>query len=128
MERWNREHVDRLLTWLSVFEAPGFQACRWEKSWKDAKGVLQMGYPVYSGPVEDFLSALGSAGSDLGAEWRPTDPAAFRDASLDQVQHYLLRIRREERFSEGTVEVAFRKGMVVAALRRLQDLRLEASP
>ena len=140
-EDWPLEGIDRVLTFLPAFESEGFQSCSWFAETAKAKGErVQLPYPTYSNTVEAFWSAFAETGGWIDPYGPlPEDPAGelertkavvatypidyLQSASINQIRRYLCKCRRGERFCDGHIDDEFRQGKIVAALRRLQELR-----
>lgn len=140
--KWTWEDVDRLLELLPLFESKDFVAATWPKRppvIKDGKTYEQMPYPDYDPAVERFRSLPsfvhpydplpedtdqeGIKFSVLGAHF-PLE--YFETATANQVLRYISLLHRGERFCDGHIAGEFESGAVVAALRRLKQLRAES--
>ncbi len=135
--------IDRLLEFLPSFESPEFEPAVWPKNERiDENGVrrIQMPYPEYSEIVEEFRNLYPAFASSV----HPYDPLPedetqggvpfnvmgatfseqyFSRATIDQIRRYLMLLGRGERFCDGHIAGEFQEGKVVAALRRLAELR-----
>ncbi|HVL37839.1 MAG TPA: DUF6508 domain-containing protein [Fimbriimonadaceae bacterium] len=129
---WSWEDIDALLTLLPVLEDPAFVPAQWQKSWKDSEGVLHMGWPVYSETAERVFALapwvhpydpLPEDEPGLDVREVAHTPEYLSQASANQVLRYLALCRRLERFGDGHIESQFKRGRIVAALRRLRELR-----
>ena len=140
---WKGADIDAMLAMLPVVEAEGFVAATWpETEVEIVDGVrhMAMPYPDYH-PVVDTLWDLcyrtsayldpyaalpedptpdGVPFSVLGASF---PPEYFRTATLDGIRRYLVLCTRGERFCDGHIASQFESGAILAALRRLRELR-----
>jgi len=131
---WALEDRQKAVALLATYRDPAFVHCTWVKSEpyeKDGKRYQTVGYPEYADAVDElFRLAWNSPGIDpyAGSPWQEfyashcANPEAFRHASIGDIRRYLLLLKRQERFGDGTIDFAFRNGIVVAALERLAEL------
>ena len=132
------ERLRRLARHLPVFEAPGFSFGAWVRSRTRDDGVIVMGW--YE-PGPEALAFLADAGAlSRRFDWRSwADGAAgeallghpdeVASASAEDLRSLLTTYIRGERFGDGTLEAAFRSGMLTAIIRRAGVLASEpASP
>lgn len=142
-DTWPVEGIDQVLAFLPIIESPDFIPATWPKlddRIVDGKRVTPMPYPEYNPVVDQLWNTFSQSGgfvhpydalpedptedgvtfSVLGAHF---PPEYFQTATLNQVRRYLVLCSRGERFCDGHIESEFQSGSVVAALRRLHDLR-----
>lgn len=122
---WSLEDRRKALSYLPLFEDPGFIPSTWTK----LEGTL--GWPEYDPRVYEFLEiAWNTPGVDpyAGEPWDLfwarcwIDPNAFESAAIGDIRRFLMLVKRRERFGDGTIESAFQKGLILAALLRLREL------
>jgi hypothetical protein len=133
---WDPEERKRAIAYWDVFADPAFVPCRWEVPEPrvvDGKTIHSLGWPEYDPRVEEFLAiAWNTPGIDpyVGEAWDTfwancwTHPAPFESASVGDIRRFLMLVKRRERFGDGTIESAFKKGLILAALQRLRALTL----
>lgn len=135
---WTPDATQEILNVLSTLTDPTFSVCEWEvpkPSEKDGKTVHWMPYPVYDPLVDHFFELCFTASEPANPyETLPEDPTglapalilttpeAMETATAAQIHRFFLVLKRSERFSEGSIEGAFKKGMMSAAARRLAEL------
>jgi hypothetical protein len=113
---------------LPLFEAPDFAFGTWEGGDRRPDGTIHMPYYTLSEGGERFRQAAGPLllHQFEWPAWSRTpefqrldrDPAAIAGASAEQLQQLLTVYFRAERFSDGTLEGAFDRGVLTAILRR----------
>jgi hypothetical protein len=121
--------LDRLGSFVAVFEAPGFVAGEYVTP-DSAPGVWMMSYARYHPEVDRFVSLAYEdgwirTGFNWG-EWSATPeartlrvaPEGLASATPDQLARLITVLVRQERFSEGSLKGAFEGGLVLAIVRR----------
>lgn len=121
------DRLRRLARHLAVLEAPAFSFGSWVPSRTDADGVIHLGWFEPSPDAEAFLADARAfvtpfdwpawAGSSAGRALLG-NPAAVQSASAEDLGRLLTTLIRSERFGDGTLESAFRRGMLTAIVRR----------
>jgi hypothetical protein len=94
----------------------------------ERRPVHQMGYPVYSEPVERLRDRLETLGLAVPFDWMRwegvarygDDPSRLADAPVEDAVRLLTAIQRSERFGDGSIEGALERGVIQAALARLR--------
>lgn len=141
-KEWVAPDIDQMLDLLAVMEEPGFVPYEWWTQPKDdlPENAISMSFPNYHPVVQRMTELLyrtsayidpyaplpedptqeGVPFSVMGASF-PTE--YFATATLDQVRRYLVLLTRGERFCDGHIAGEFDGGRVVAALRRVRELR-----
>lgn len=127
---------DRLLTYLPIFERPGFEF---------AREVTSSGYTItspdgstepipyyeWSPEVEEFHKALYEVGVILVFDWSAwqkeaerlfNDPEALAQADEVTLRKLLTLHSRKERFVEGHFTEMLKSGHITAILRRAREL------
>lgn len=137
--------IDRLLELLPIFEDPDFVPAVWpDRSYvgKDGVRVNAMPYPDFHEAVEEFRNLYPQLKGNIHPyEPLPEDPSPdgvpfnvlgaswpvewFVTATIDQIRRYMALLGRGERFCDGHIDGEFLAGKVVAALRRLRELKRE---
>ncbi len=140
---WPVEGIDAVLAFLPVFEDPSFVPFTWpplRKSVIDGVEVTHLPYPEYHPKVDEFWRALAFFGGRVHPyNPLPEDPTQepipfsvlgayfpieyFQSATIDQVRRYFSLCTRGERFCDGYIASQFENGTLLAALRRLRELR-----
>ena len=125
-----RDKIEQLLAFLPVFKQPGR---KYFKSWAGGKdeesGTLTFPYPIYEDDVLEFFRLAGqTCWSDF--DYVPARAAAMlqdldriRSADLETIKTMLTYCVRGERFSDGHWGAMLEKGIIVAILERLAELR-----
>lgn len=126
--------LHRLARHLPVFETPGFTFGYWQPSREREDGVIVLGWYVPGPEAEAFLADLSGwitpfdwmtwASSPAGHALLG-HPDAVASASAEDLQKLLTVYVRGERFGEGTLENAFKSGMLAAIMRRAGVLAAE---
>jgi hypothetical protein len=140
---WPPENIDKVLEFIEVFEDPVFVAFVWEPSrtaMKDGKEVRTMPYPAYHEKFDEFFREFNRTGGFIHP-YRPLpeDPTQeeipfsvlgayfpieyFETATVNQIRRYFSLCCRGERFCDGYKASQFENGKVLAALKRLRQLR-----
>ena len=140
---WSKEGIDAVLAFLPELEDPAFVAATWDPPLVkviEGREVTHLPYPKYTERFEEFWRTFNASGgfihpynalpedqdekgiefSVLGAHF-PKE--YFESATVDQIRRCLSLYRRGERFCDGYTESQFLNGSLVAALRRLKELR-----
>ena len=126
--------LHRLARHLPVFEAPGFKFGSWEPARERADGVIVMGWYVPGPEAEAFLADLGgwitpfdwmSWASSSAGQALLGHPDAVASAYAEDLRKLLTVYVRSERFGDGTLENAFKAGMLTAIMRRAGVLAAE---
>ena len=126
--------LHRLARHLPAFETPGFTFGSWEPAREGEDGVIVMGWYVPGPEADAFLADLG--GWIVPFDWMTwaatpagqallRHPDAVASASAEDLQKLLTVYVRGERFGEGTLENAFKSGMLTAIVRRAGVLAAE---
>jgi hypothetical protein len=129
----SRAAIEALARWRSRFEAPDFSVGDWVKSWRDAQGVIHMGWFEFSLEAKAFLGDLGEHGwirpFDWGAWLQSPDgkrvihgPDGIETATPEDLRRALTAIVRSDRFTEGSIAGAFESGLLLRILRRAERL------
>jgi len=118
-----------LAAFLPVFTAPGFEFGRWPETDRaspfipfdfspQAEELLDACY--HSGWIQvfDWMSWVGSS----EAQSLRTDLGGLNKATPEQLSRLLTSLIRGERFCDGTLDSAFRSGLLVGILRRASAL------
>jgi hypothetical protein len=122
-----RDWLRRLASHRPAFEAPGFSFGSWIPAREREDGVIEMGWYEPSAEADAFLAdaramitAFDWPAWATGPEGRALlgDPEAVASASADDLRRLLTVYVRSERFGDGTLESAFRSGMLAAIIRR----------
>jgi hypothetical protein len=141
---WTAADIDRLLKLLAVIEEPDFVAFTWprpQERIEDGTPVLEWPYPDYHPVVNELWEVLYKTSAYIDPYGvLPEDPSGLEDgtdtlkvlnnspraiptATLDQIRRYLVLCTRGERFSTGYIAEQFENGSILAAYRRLKELR-----
>ena len=128
------ERLRRLARHLPVLESPDFEFGAWERPMTDADGVIHVGWYVFSPQAEAFLADARTwvepfdwptwAASPEGQALL-SGPEAVAAASAEDLGRLLTTFIRSERFGDGTLESAFKRGMLTAIARRAAALLSE---
>lgn len=131
-----RDRLQAIAAFADELEAPDFDAGRWHDSevrqTPDGE-VRTMPWFEPSERADAFIRTAVGNGWVRPFDWMAwveTDEAqALRDdrqalaaATPDDLQHLLTAIIRAERFSDGSIEWAFRSGLMAAIARRARTL------
>lgn len=132
-----RDRLLSLAAFLPAFEAPGFVFGAWAGGERQPDGRITMPYYDIGETAQAFVSAAYTdewvtptfdwpawAGS-TEFERFDRDPAAIASASSDQLARLLTVYIRSERFGDGNLEAAFKRGVLTAILRRAAALAAE---
>ena len=122
---FDRATLRTLAAFRPRFEAPGFEFGRWN----------MRGFPGFDldPAASAFVTACYRAGwvqSMSWSRWQRTgearrlvsDPAALERADPDQLSRLLTLLIRRDRFVEGSLAGAFRDGVILRILRRIEML------
>ena len=132
-----QERLDRLASFLPVFEAPGFTFAIWQASKESEPGVFTMPNCILSEPASEFIHtayAMEWVLPDFDwPSWKDTpearqlrdDPDALRRATVVQLARLLTVLIRQDRYIEGALAGAYDSGLLTAILRRADVLRRE---
>lgn len=122
----SRSQLDAVLAFLPLFEHEGFQFGRW------VSGGNAIPHYRYSPEAREFIDTLYEQGIVLAGDWLGWSPAAERyranpatlqDADLPALRRLLTVSVRAERMDEGHLGTIYEEGCLLAALRRLKDIR-----
>ena len=127
VKNWILSDMDKMLDLLPIMEAGGFQIATWPGS-----GV----YPDYHPVVNEFMD-LGYNTSCFIQPYEPLpeDPAGvdpmqllktaseMENASINQIRRFFIQCLRAEKFCDGAIEGRFKDGRLLAALRRVKQIR-----
>jgi len=125
------DRLHRLGRHLEAFEAPGFSFGTWVPSWERDDGVMVLGWFEPSPEAQAFLGDLGGWITPFDwPAWAESPegrallghPDAVDSASADDLGKLLTVYVRGERFGDGTLEAAFKSGMLTAIVRRAAAL------
>jgi hypothetical protein len=132
-----RERLERLASYLPVFEDPEFRFGMWVGGRPmPHQQLVTPGY-VFSDPAERFLAMLHESGwVSADFEWRSwknskeaqalaTGEQGLACASSDQLFQLLTALVRQEQSAEGTLANAFDSGLLRRIVRRARALRDE---
>lgn len=121
------DRLQRLARHLPIFEAPGFSFGSWVPSSEREDGVIVLGWYEPGPEAQALLSDLGAwittydwptgAASQEGQALLG-HPQAVASASAEDLGKLLTVYVRGERFGDGTLENAFKSGILTAILRR----------
>ena len=126
------DDVDRLRELaglVPVLGAPDVDFGRWEVP-PPRDGIYSFGYYVFGPAAEAFRAAVGRGGwIIIGFDWRSwmqteegrslrDRPDAVAAATPDQLARLLTAIIRSDRFVEGSIEGAFKSGLLARIARR----------
>jgi hypothetical protein len=146
---WSIEAIDAVLEFLPIFENDAFTPFVWpplQRHVEDGKEITHMPYPIYADEVDQLWKVIGKGGGYI----HPYDPLPedatqdgvpfsvlgahfpvkyFETATVDQIRRFFTLCCRGERFCDGYIASQFENGCIVAALKRLKQIRLStASP
>ena len=123
-----------LVGFLPRLQAEGFSAGKWSGMEENSPGVMTMPWVDYSETASDFMKAAYDHGWVLKnfdwGEWQQTpearalveDPAALGRASATQLARLLTIEIRRDRFVEGALLSAFESGLILAIVKRAEQL------
>jgi len=133
-ESFDQEHLSRLAAYCDAFEARDFVFGTWAGGETDADGITRMPYFTLGDDAEAFLQHCYNDGwvmrdFDWG-QWKESPEAiALRDipeklgsATPYQLAALLTVIIRQERFCEGSLQDAFKSGLILSILKRAKAL------
>lgn len=146
-KRWTRRDIDRMLAMLPPMEERDFVPYTWERPERRVdRGdeTIELTAPLYHRVVETlwdqcynssaWIDPYAALPEDPDQDGIPFDvlgahfpPEYFATATLNQVRRYLVLCTRGERFCSGHIAAQINSGSMLAALRRLRELR-EAMP
>lgn len=129
-----KEQLDGPAAFLPHFENPDFSFGKWDGGQEIEPHRFQMPYFGYSEVANHFIQATYDlkwldGTFDWGA-WMKTDeatslrdnPEAMAAATPDQLSKLLTVLVRQDRFSEGALDGAYKAGLVTAICRRAAAL------
>lgn len=130
---WSEDKRRAVLAIAVAFDQADFVPAKWivpELRVENGKTIHTLGWPEYDPRVEEFFAAVWADGGDPyeGEPWQAfyyqffEDPGRFATASPSDLRRFLMILKRRERFGDGTIESAFKRGLVQAAVRRLREL------
>ncbi|REK17990.1 MAG: hypothetical protein DWQ37_05570 [Planctomycetota bacterium] len=126
------QQIDAILPYLDAFERMGFTCGQWPDSGEDLIPHFE-----HSDPVDRFVQALYDNGWIEPFDWTEwTDtakqlidsPNRLASADATTIRRLLTTHVRQDRFCEGHLAAMFESGHIVAALRRLRDIRATMQP
>jgi hypothetical protein len=131
---WKISDRKNALAHFEDLSSEEFIPCQWivpEPLVEDGKTVHYVGWPEYDPRVEAFFFAVwsepglnpyneGDWQEFYGSFW--TNPSRFESATVDDLRRFFMILKRRERFGDGTIESAFKKGLMRSALLRLREL------
>ncbi|MEN6479691.1 MAG: DUF6508 domain-containing protein [Anaerolineales bacterium] len=124
----SRKQLDAVLAYLPLFEHDDFEFGRW------VSGGKSIPHYRYSPEAREFTDVLYEQGILLSGDWMSwsamaerflANPALLESADLDTIRRFLTVCVRSERVDEGHLGTSFESGSLLAALRRLKQLRDE---
>lgn len=138
---WTEAEARRFRELMAIIDQPDFVPATWadfSKPWPDGK--YRLPYPTYAPEVDEIWALLAKSGVMRHPyELLPEDPPDAKaglethlilktvedieGATIDQIGRYLMLCRRAERFADGHIDDEFRSGRLVAALRRVAELK-----
>jgi hypothetical protein len=135
----DHDRLRALADLVPLLEAPDADFGHWERP-PPRDGVGSLGWFEFGPAAEAWRDAVGRGGWVIaGFDWRAwleTDegrtlkerPEAVAAATPDQLAKLLTAIVRSDRFVEGSIEGAFRSGLLVRIARRAAALSDEVEP
>jgi hypothetical protein len=123
------DRLGQLAAYADVVSAPDFPIGDWAGGDTDADGVIHMPWFDYSEDVLAFIrdmSRLGWVHPFDWSSWASTpaaqrllrEPDAVADATESDLGKILTTVVRGDRFNEGMIADAFRRGIILAVTRR----------
>ncbi len=99
----------------------------WVPATEGADGVITVGYPIYSEPLQVVERSLYEVGAIVPFDWPswpgqelyPDGVGLERAPAADAVR-MLTSVIRAERFGDGTIDACMRNGLLPRALLRLR--------
>lgn len=131
-----RKRLHALAALLPIFEAPGFEFGAWNEPARHGN-VMVMPYFIFSEGAEKLLKVFYKQGWALTEfdwpAWAQTreyaqlreGKAALAKANPDQLARLLTVVIRQDRFVEGSLNVAYKSGLLVKIMRRAAELEAE---
>jgi hypothetical protein len=122
------QQIDALLSFLEVFEQPGFDFGKWQSP----KG--QLPFCELSEWATNFLQALRENGWVSSFDWLAwqhvaaqyvASPGQIASADTETIRKLFTTHAERERFREGSLFAMFENGQIVALLQRLKMIRGE---
>jgi hypothetical protein len=126
-----------IAVFLPAFEAPGFRFGEWVTPQSTRQGQVGAPYFVPSETADKFAAAAYAAGWILSgfdwSRWQQTpegrrllsENTTLAQASPEQLARLLTTIIRKEKFAEGSLEAAFKSGLLMRILQRAAVLLAE---
>ena len=124
-----RERLHGLASFVTVFEAPGFEFGRWKQPTEEP-GVMVPPHFTLGKAGAEFVKACYDLGWILAdfdwPEWKETpealnlrdDSAGIENASFDELAKLVTVLVRQDRFVEGGLSEAFEAGLLIRIVRR----------
>jgi hypothetical protein len=132
-----RKGLERLASYLPIFEDPGFRFGMWVGGTPMPHQQLVVPGYVLSDPAKEFLAMLHESGWVIADfewhSWKNSKEAqalvaneeGLACASSDQLSQLLTALVRQEQSAEGTLANAFDSGLLRRIVRRARVLRDE---
>lgn len=128
-----REDLLAVCTFARRFDDPGFVAGKWASLEPREDGMRMLECWVPSEAVARWQAGLYERNIVLPFDWMEPrwarrmgryheDPSLLDSAQLITIRRVLTTLVRAERFCDGTLGVAFERGVPQAAMRRMVDL------
>lgn len=127
----------KICDYISYFETLDVEnACQWQKSELLKDGTYTMPYPIYENGVLQFTDDIsrsdlmdynyGETIQKYGFSMNDSLAKQIETADLSLTKAILTCYIRQERFCEGLWEMAIKKGVFLALLKRLKFLLTES--
>jgi len=128
-------NVDLLLSYIPYFETvdPGV-VCKWGGGEKREDGVFTIPYAIYDEKLYDFIKDAHDSGvmvSDYSNElnrlvpdWKTVDiQEVVKTSDFYKLRVIFTKCIRVDRFNEGALGGSVQDGLVLAMLKRMQELK-----
>ncbi|MCW8308865.1 DUF6508 domain-containing protein [Acidiphilium sp. PA] len=131
---FNAQQLNALAQFLPEFEAPNFGPGMMSPMSPNADGSVSFPYAALSDKAGAFVTAAYENGWVVGhfdwPAWSSTavarrlrsDESAIAEATLEELARLLTVLIRQERFAEGTLLDAFKAGLILRIIRRIDTL------
>ncbi len=127
------DRLRRLAAYADIVGAADFPIGEWAGGDTDEHGVIHMPWFDYSGEVLAFTRELSTLGWVYPFDWPSwaqtpagerylREPDAVADATEADLGKILTTVVRGDRFNEGMLAEAFRRGIILAVVRRAEAL------
>ena len=129
-------NVGLLLSYIPYFETVNpDDVCKWGGGEKREDGVLTMPYAIYSDKLKAFIKDVYDSGvmvkeysnelKRLIPDWQTVDiQEVVKTADLYMLRVILTKCIRVDRFNEGSLGRSVQSGLVLAILKRMQELKI----